>query len=136
MPRGESRNPEERAAKLDQEIARLQARKETLLAREKQRRQRRDEQRARVAGEAVRRVYGSWQAPELLTWIERHLYSDRERSTFGLKPLDPGEKAGRQAGLRQREARWEESAPGDPPTVAGGQPKQPGGDGGDGGTTR
>ena len=127
MPRGVSRDPEERAAELDQEIARLQARKETLLAREKQRRKRRDEQRARVAGEAVRRVYGSWQAPELLTWIERLLISDRERSTFGFEALEQGKKAARQARLREREARWEQTSSGDPPSVADGRANRPDG---------
>ncbi len=131
MPRGVPRGLDDRVTELDQQIARLRARKEAVLAREKRQRKRWDQHRAKIAGEAVRRVNGSWEAPELLAWIERFLISDRERNAFGFKPLEPEEKDRRFAGVREREARWEQSAPGNPRRVADGQQNQPDGDSGD-----
>lgn len=117
MPRGESRDPQDLIAEVDQHIARLRARKGLLVAREKQKGQRKDERRARAAGEALRRAYGSWDAPELRDWIERFLISDRERADFELGPLDKVEKERRLAGIREREAHWESSSPEKAPSV-------------------
>lgn len=119
MPRGVSADPEDRVAELNQQIARLQARKGLLVAREKQKGQRKDERRARAAGEALRRAYGSWDAPELRDWIEPFLVSDRERADFELGPLDKVEKERRLALIRKREARWESSSPEKAPSVTG-----------------
>ncbi len=119
MPRGESRAPQDLIAEVNQQIARLRARKGLLVAREKQKGQRKDERRARAAGEALRRAYGSWDAPELRDWIEPFLVSDRERADFELGPLDKVEKERRLASIRKREARWESSSPEKAPSVTG-----------------
>ncbi len=127
MPRGESRDPQVLIEEVDQQISQLRARKQLLVAREKQKRQRQDEKRARLAGEALRRACGSWDAPELRDWIEHFLVSDQERAAFGFGPLDKVEKERRLASIRKHEARWDQSRSG----AAGGQPKQSDAAGGD-----
>ena len=119
MPRGAPRGPEDRVTELDQQIARLRARKDALVAREKQQRQRQDEHRARIAGKVIRQAYGSWEAPQFLAWIERFLISDRDRAVFGFGPLETEEKERRLAWIREREARRESSSPENAPAATG-----------------
>ena len=117
MARGVSRDPENLIAEVDQQITRLQARRAAVVARERQKRQRKDELQARIAGKVIRHEYGSLEAPQFLAWIERFLISDRDRAAFGLGPLDTKEKERRLVWIREREAHRESRLPANAPAA-------------------